>query len=50
MDNHIITKCATVVPYAYEYVSKFWQEHDHICRIYTAIRGTVIQHKNTYAS
>src|SRR6218665_394847 len=32
MDNHSITKFATVVPYTYEYVSKFWQENDHTCR------------------
>src|SRR6218665_2505126 len=36
-----------------EYVYKFWQENDHICRSYTSIRGTFIhvQHKHIgYAS
>src|SRR6218665_1299839 len=42
MNNHIITKFSSVVPYAYEYES----ENDHICRSYTAICGIFIQHKN----
>src|SRR6218665_1657269 len=30
----------------YAYVTKFWEENVHICRSYTEIRGTFIQHKN----
>jgi len=30
----------------YAYVPKVWEENVHICRSYTAIRGTFIQHKN----
>src|SRR6218665_2645705 len=39
MDNRIITKFYTVVPCIclYEYVSKLWQENDHICGSYTPI-------------
>src|SRR6218665_331210 len=29
-----------------EYAYKVWQENDHICRSYTAIRRTFKQHKN----
>ena len=41
MDNHIIKKLSSVVPYTYEYES----ENDHICRSYAAICGTFMQHK-----